>query len=155
MGQDRVAAAGAMAAATAGSGFAMGRLLGRLADDAGLPGHCSKGQAEGGTISWGNGTGLRSDEVRGRGYAPRGWMPEVRVSHKRLGHGLISAVANRGELRWMILDGALKALGLLRILPRPGSGCGQQGLPHPRPPAAPPGRQGPRLAGRGCAPARA
>src|SRR5918995_3292350 len=34
-----------------------------------------------GTVFWGDETGLRSDDVRGRGYAPRGRTPVVRVCH--------------------------------------------------------------------------
>jgi hypothetical protein len=43
---------------------------------------------------WGDETGLRSDDVRGRGYAPPGRTPEVRVNHRRANLGLISAVTN-------------------------------------------------------------
>jgi len=71
-----------------------------------------------GVIVWGDETGLRSDDVRGRSYAPRGRTPVVRPSHRRAGIGLISAVTNKGELRWMILDGALKAPVLIRFLER-------------------------------------
>src|ERR687883_945766 len=42
-------------------------------------------------IYLGDETGLRSDDVRGRGYAPRGRTPEVRVNHRRANLGLISA----------------------------------------------------------------
>jgi transposase len=78
----------------------------------------ARAKAENGTIFWGDETGLRSDDVRGRSYAPRGRTPEVRVNHKRAGLGLISAVTNKGELRWMVLDGAITAQGLLRFLAR-------------------------------------
>ena len=61
---------------------------------------------------------MRSDDVRGRGYAPRGRTPLVRVCHKRASLSLISAVANKGELRWMIVDGAVKAPTLIRLLER-------------------------------------
>src|SRR5215210_987537 len=71
-----------------------------------------------GVIFWGDETGLRSDDVRGRGYAPRGRTPLVRVCHKRAGLSLISAVTNRGELRWMIVDGAVKAPDLIHFLRR-------------------------------------
>jgi transposase len=71
-----------------------------------------------GTIFWGDETGLRSDDVRGRSYAPRGRTPLVRVCHKRAGLSLISAVTNRGELRWMIVDGAVNAPTLIRFLGR-------------------------------------
>ena len=43
---------------------------------------------------------------------------EVRFNHKRTGLGLISAVTSKGELRWMVLDGAIKAPALLRFLAR-------------------------------------
>jgi transposase len=82
------------------------------------PAIATRAKAEGGTIFWGDETGLRSDDVRGRSYAPRGCTPEVRVNHKRAGLGLISAVTNKGELRWMVLDGAIKAPDLLRFLAR-------------------------------------
>jgi transposase len=73
---------------------------------------------EKGTIFWGDETGLCSDGVRGRSFAPRGRTPVVRPCHKRARLGLISAVTNRGELRWMVLDGALKAPSLIRFLGR-------------------------------------
>jgi transposase len=78
----------------------------------------ARAEAEGGMVFWGDETGLRSDDVRGRSFAPRGRTPEVRVNHKRAGLGLISAVTNKGELRWMVLDGAVKAPSLLRFLAR-------------------------------------
>src|SRR5215212_4115356 len=56
----------------------------------------ARAKAEGGMVFWGDETGLRSDDVRGRSYAPRGRTPEVRVNHKRSGLGLISAVTNKG-----------------------------------------------------------
>jgi transposase len=71
-----------------------------------------------GLIFWGDETGLRSDDVRGRSYAPRGRTPQVRVCHRRAGVSLLSAVANRGELRWMVVDGAVKAPDLIRFLRR-------------------------------------
>ena len=71
-----------------------------------------------GAIFWGDETGLRSDDVRGRSYAPRGRTPVVRVCHKRAGPSLTSAVTNRGELRWMVVDGAVNAPAFIRFLER-------------------------------------
>jgi transposase len=71
-----------------------------------------------GAIFWGDETGLRSDDVRGRSYAPRGRTPVVRVCHKRAGLSLIPAVTNRGELRWMVVDGAVNAPAFIRFLER-------------------------------------
>jgi DDE superfamily endonuclease len=75
----------------------------------------------------GDETGLPSDDVRGRSYTPRGQTSTVLSSHRRVRLGLISAVSNKGELRWMVLDGALEAAGLIRFLQR---------LPWPGWPAA-------------------
>src|SRR5215208_1539136 len=71
-----------------------------------------------GIIFWGDETGLRSDDVRGRSYAPRRRTPLVRVCHKRAGLSLLSAVANKGELRWMVADGAVNAPTFIRFLQR-------------------------------------
>ena len=82
------------------------------------PAIAARAKAEGGAVFWGDETGLRSDDVRGRSYAPRGRTPQVRVRRKRTSLGLISALTNRGELRWMVLDGAVKAPTLIRFLGR-------------------------------------
>jgi transposase len=71
-----------------------------------------------GVIFWGDETGLRADDVRGRCYAPRGKTPTVRPNHRRIGLGLISAVSNRGELRWKMLERAIKAPVLIDFLQR-------------------------------------
>ena len=42
----------------------------------------------------------------------------VRVCHRRARLSLISAVSNRGALRWMVLDGAVNAPALIRFLER-------------------------------------
>ena len=82
------------------------------------PAIAARARAEGGAVFWGDETGLRSDDVRGRSYAPRGRTPQVRVRQKRTSLGLISALTNRGELRWMVIDGAVKAPTLIRFLGR-------------------------------------
>jgi transposase len=71
-----------------------------------------------GIIFWGDETGLRADDVRGRSYAPPGKTPVVQPNHRRIRLGLISAVSNRGELRWKVLDGAIKAPVLISFLQR-------------------------------------
>src|ERR671916_175739 len=67
-----------------------------------------------GVVVWGDETGLRSDDVRGRSYAPRGRTPVVRVCHRRGGVGPISAVTNPGEARRVVVDRAVEAPPLLR-----------------------------------------
>src|SRR3712207_4722586 len=49
-----------------------------------------------GNIFWGDETGLRSDDVRGRSYAPRGRTPVVRVCHRRAGVGPVPAGGTPG-----------------------------------------------------------
>ena len=71
-----------------------------------------------GIVVWGDETGLRADDVRGRSYAPRGRTPVVRVCQTRIKLSLITAVTNKGELRWMIVDGAVNGPTFLRSLAR-------------------------------------
>jgi transposase len=81
---------------------------------------------DGGIILWGDETGLRSDDVRGRSFAPRGRTPLVRPSHKRAAIGLISAISNKGVLRWMVLERAITAPLLIRFLARLVRDAGQK-----------------------------
>lgn len=74
-------------------------------------------QAEG-KVYWLDESGVRGDDVRGRSYAPCGQTPEVRPCQKRASVGVISAVTNEGELRWMVLNGALTAVVLIMFLQR-------------------------------------
>lgn len=77
-----------------------------------------RAKAEGAEIHWGDETGLRSDDVRGRSYAPKGQTPVVKVCSNRESLSLISAVTNRGKVRWMVFGGALDAKILIRFLRR-------------------------------------
>jgi transposase len=67
---------------------------------------------------WGDETGLRSDDVRGRGYAPKGQTPVLRVNACRTSLSVISSVTNKGEMRWKIFSGALNAKILIGFLER-------------------------------------
>ena len=77
-----------------------------------------RAKAEGAEIHWGDETGLRSDDVRGRSYAPKGETPVVRVNSKRENVGLISTVTNQGKVRWMVLNGALDTNQLIEFMKR-------------------------------------
>lgn len=61
---------------------------------------------------------MRSDDVRGRSYAPQGQTPVVRVNNKRHGLSVISTVTNKGQMRWKIFDGALNADPLIGFMRR-------------------------------------
>lgn len=82
------------------------------------PAIVAQARCEKGLIFWGDETGLRSDDVRGRSYAPRGQTPVVPPNHRRAGVGLILAVTNKGELRWRVLDGAITAPMLIDFMTR-------------------------------------
>jgi transposase len=69
-------------------------------------------------ICWGDETGVRSDESRHRGYAPRGHTPLVRIPARRRSLSLVAAVTNQGKVRFMIYSGALTPQRLIVFLRR-------------------------------------
>lgn len=86
--------------------------------DEDYPAIAARAKAEGAEIHWGDESGLRSDDVRGRGFAPKGQTPMVRVSNKRHGLSVISTVTNKGQMRWRVFDGALNTTILIDFLRR-------------------------------------
>ena len=86
--------------------------------DEDYPGIAARAKAEGAEIHWGDESGLRSDDVRGRGFAPVGRTPVIRVNSKRHGLSVISTVTNKGQMRWRIFDGALNTDILIDFLRR-------------------------------------
>jgi transposase len=69
-------------------------------------------------IYWGDETGISNQDQIGRSYAPKGRTPIVRRTTKRVTRSMISAVSNRGLLRFMLYEGALNADGFLAFLRR-------------------------------------
>ena len=86
----------------------------------------ARAKAEGAEIHWGDESGLRSDDVRGRGFAPKGQTPVIRVNSKRHGLSVISTVTNKGQMRWRIFDGALNTDILIDFLRRLIKGAGKK-----------------------------
>ena len=82
------------------------------------PAIAKRAKTEGAEIHWGDETGLRSDDVRGRGYAPRGQTPVLRINSRREGLSVVSTVTNKGEMRWKVFSGALNARILIGFLNR-------------------------------------
>jgi hypothetical protein len=82
------------------------------------PAVAARAKAGGGLVFWGDETGLRSNDVRGRSYAPRGRTPPIRVCPKRAGLSLVPALTNKGAVRWMVVDGAVTAPILVRFCQR-------------------------------------
>lgn len=82
------------------------------------PAIAARAKSESAEIHWCDETGLRSDDVRGRSYAPKGETPIVRVHNKRHGLSVISTVTNQGKMRWKAFDGALNSDILIDFLRR-------------------------------------
>lgn len=60
-------------------------------------------------IYWGDETGLRSDDVRGRSFAPTGQPAVVKVPGRRFGCNVISALTNKGEMSFIVFEGRFQA----------------------------------------------
>ena len=60
-------------------------------------------------IYWGDETGLRSDDVRGRSFAPVGQPAVVQLPGRRFGCNVLSALTNKGEMSFMVFEGRFQA----------------------------------------------
>ena len=82
------------------------------------PAIVTQAKAEGAEIYWGDQTGCNNQPNAVRGYAPQGRTPQVRRSARRFTRSVMSAVTNRGSLRWMVYKGGLNAPRLIGFLGR-------------------------------------
>jgi len=78
----------------------------------------ARAKAEGAVIHWGDETGISNQPVYGRSFAPQGQTPVLRRPATRRTLSMISAVTNRGTLRFMLYEGALNAGLFLAFLQR-------------------------------------
>ena len=69
-------------------------------------------------IYWGDETGLSNQDQIGRSYAPKGQTPVVRRTARKCSTSMISAVNNRGLMRFMCYQGALNAMLFISFLRR-------------------------------------
>lgn len=69
-------------------------------------------------IYWGDETGLRSDDVRGRSFAPVGQPSVVQVPGRRFGCNVISALTNKGEMSFMVFEGRFQAPAFIEFCER-------------------------------------
>jgi transposase len=69
-------------------------------------------------IYWSDETGISNQDQIGRSYAPKGQTPVVSRSAKRIARSMISAVSNRGLMRFMLYEGALNADRFIAFLRR-------------------------------------
>jgi transposase len=84
--------------------------------DEDYPAIAERAKIEGGEIHWGDETALVNTNVRGRSYAPKGKTPVTYTPGTRQKLSMISTVTNKGQARWMIIDGNFGADRLLEFL---------------------------------------
>lgn len=58
-------------------------------------------KAEGADVFWGDETGIRNDDAKGRSYAPKGETPVQQVNPVREKINMISAISNQGKVHFM------------------------------------------------------
>ena len=75
-----------------------------------------RAEKEGAIILWGDETGVQNHSNVGRSYAPKGATPVIRKSGKKLRINMISAVSNRGHVRFMIYSDKMNQKLFLRFL---------------------------------------
>lgn len=78
----------------------------------------ARAKIERAAIYWGDETGISNQDQIGRTWAPKGQTPVVARTAKRISQSLISAVSNRGLMRFMFYDGALNTERFLAFLRR-------------------------------------
>lgn len=69
-------------------------------------------------IHWLDESGMRSDHTVGTSFSPRGKTPVVKVTGKRFGCSMISAITNQGKLAFMIYRERFTAQVLIRFMRR-------------------------------------
>jgi transposase len=77
-----------------------------------------RAKMENAQIYWGDESGLSSEDNRGRGYAPKGKTPVRYTTGARFSTSMISAIANQGQLRFMVYKGALNIDLFIQFLKR-------------------------------------
>jgi len=77
-------------------------------------------------IYWGDETGISNQDQIGRSYAPKGQTPVIARSAKRISRSMISAVSNRGLMRFMLYEGTLNADRFVAFLRRLIKDAGQK-----------------------------
>ena len=77
-----------------------------------------KAKRENAEIHWGDETGLRSDDVNGRSYAPEGITPIQRVKGTPERLNMVSTITNQGHVRFMFYQETMTAQVMIKFLKR-------------------------------------
>ncbi len=78
----------------------------------------AQAQKEQATIFWADETGITNQSHHGRGYAPKGQTPVLEHDAARYRVNMISALDNRGQVRFMLYRDTLTARVFIRFLRR-------------------------------------
>lgn len=77
-----------------------------------------RARREGAAIYWGDETGISNQDQIGRTWALKGRTPVIARTARRISQSLISAVSNRGLMRFMLYEGALNVDRFIAFLRR-------------------------------------
>ncbi|HHE32992.1 MAG TPA: IS630 family transposase [Chlorobaculum parvum] len=77
-----------------------------------------KAKAEKAEIYWGDETGISTNGNLVRGYAPAGKTPELRINARKEHISMISAISNKGKLRFMLYEDAMNGKRLIEFMKR-------------------------------------
>jgi len=69
-------------------------------------------------IYWGDETGIDNREHYQRGFAPKGQPPTILVDSKRERVNMMSAISNKGTIRFMMFDDTMNQLRLIEFMRR-------------------------------------
>jgi transposase len=83
-----------------------------------FPGIAARAKEEGGEIFFGDETGLQNQATYQRGYAPIGKTPVVRTEAKHIKINMLSAISNRGKLRFVLYRDNMNADKLIDFMRR-------------------------------------
>jgi len=83
-----------------------------------FPGIQERAKAENAEIYWGDETGLQNTANYLRGYAPIGCTPTALVDSKKIKINMLSAISNRGKLRFLLYKDNMNADKLIDFMGR-------------------------------------
>jgi len=76
----------------------------------------NKAKREKADIFWGDETTVKAADVRGRGYAPKGETPIIKLITKNKENiSMISAITNQGKIQWKLYDGSITSERVLEF----------------------------------------
>lgn len=78
----------------------------------------TQAKAEKGEIFWGDETGVQNETNYVKGYAPKGKTPILKVDTSKLRINMISAINNRGKVRFMIYKENMNQQTLIEFMER-------------------------------------